>query len=567
MRSVRSQFGFFALALMFVVACGGYAYYIFFKQAETAEQRQQLLAKAFDSHLAGTFFNEEGRAILHGVLGLYAYPANERKPLYEKLKIYNNDPKAAVGTYATRAQDAIKENLARPLAPGFKENFEKHLAAFQAYHAEMFKVLDNPPDSREKFADAISSLNVLRSQIGGLRRVNSDALTKALNEANVERDIANNRQKSVLLGTFIGIGAVLAIFMMIMLRQFNSFSSTIAKALDDFKANRAVTVDLSKAAQFAEFKAVSSTLQEMQRQAEALSEVRSREASDLEVRAERAASLDYEMRTFEQSISSVVHAMQSNAEVLGTAAHELHKTTSAASDGSASLTNSSRSTDEAVTTMATAMTEMSQSIESLGAQLSQTLDAIGKASSVASETNASVEKLDGSAHKIGEVVSLIRSIAEQTNLLALNATIEAARAGESGRGFAVVANEVKSLATRTSQATEEIAAQIAAIQQTTTVSVTAIRTISSAVELAAVRTQDMAAVLHQQDSAIRSVAQSAEISKLQTNKMQRQTQEIAQWILEADQSAKSVDQISGELNKASQNIDAAVKQFLGRAAA
>ena len=66
----------------------------------------------------------------------------------------------------------------------------------------------------------------------------------------------------------------------------------------------------------------------------------------------------------------------------------------------------------------------------------------------------------GPANKIGEVVHLINDIASQTNLLALNATIEAARAGEAGKGFAVVASEVKSLATQTARATEEIGGQI-----------------------------------------------------------------------------------------------------------
>ena len=70
-----------------------------------------------------------------------------------------------------------------------------------------------------------------------------------------------------------------------------------------------------------------------------------------------------------------------------------------------------------------------------------------------------------SAGRIGEVVGLINTIAAQTNLLALNATIEAARAGEAGRGFAVVASEVKSLASQTAKATEEISEQIADIQK------------------------------------------------------------------------------------------------------
>ena len=87
---------------------------------------------------------------------------------------------------------------------------------------------------------------------------------------------------------------------------------------------------------------------------------------------------------------------------------------------------------------------------------------------------STVQALSTGAEKIGEVVKLIHSIAAQTNLLALNATIEAARAGESGRGFAVVASEVKALANQTAKATEEISAQVAAMQASTSEAVTSI---------------------------------------------------------------------------------------------
>ena len=96
-------------------------------------------------------------------------------------------------------------------------------------------------------------------------------------------------------------------------------------------------------------------------------------------------------------------------------------------------------------------------------------------------TNVQVATLSETAQQIDEVVDLINSIASQTNLLALNATIEAARAGESGKGFAVVASEVKSLASQTARATENIRSKIQAVQSQSEQAVTAIRAIAGTI--------------------------------------------------------------------------------------
>ena len=178
-------------------------------------------------------------------------------------------------------------------------------------------------------------------------------------------------------------------------------------------------------------------------------------------------------------------------------------------------------------------------------KLSATL--ASRAVNQARDTDGTVQGLAQSAGRIGEVVGLINTIAAQTNLLALNATIEAARAGEAGRGFAVVASEVKSLASQTAKATEEISEQIADIQKVAGEAIDAIKNIGGIIgEVNEVATA-IAAAVQQQGAATQEITRSTQFAAKGTKNVSENINGVK---ADADAAATAAD----DVRRASQTL-------------
>jgi methyl-accepting chemotaxis protein len=222
--------------------------------------------------------------------------------------------------------------------------------------------------------------------------------------------------------------------------------------------------------------------------------------------AERRAAMENIANDFERSVKGIVSSVATAAKGMQITAQSMTATASDASARAATVGAASDTASNNVGTVAAAAEELSSSVTEISRQVTRSSEIASKAVGDAERTNATVQVLSTGAEKIGEVVKLIHSIAAQTNLLALNATIEAARAGESGRGFAVVASEVKALANQTAKATEEISAQVAAMQSSTSDAVLSISGITETIAQMSEITVSIATSVDQQGEATREIA-------------------------------------------------------------
>ncbi len=188
--------------------------------------------------------------------------------------------------------------------------------------------------------------------------------------------------------------------------------------------------------------------------------------------------------------------------------------------------------------------ELSASFHEIARQVAHARDIARKAVAEASKAGDIVAALSLDAQKIGEVIGLISDIASQTNLLALNATIEAARAGETGRGFAVVAAEVKSLATRTAKATDEIGEQVSSVRASTSGVTGAITSIGEIIKTIDAITSAIAGSVEAQNAVTIDMSENMQVAAKGVEAITTSMNAIAQNTVKIDTAAKTVREIS-----------------------
>jgi methyl-accepting chemotaxis protein len=467
------------------------------------------------------------------------------------------DMQARSGVFLPVAVQAMDSARARYLAPeGFDALARDILAAWAAGRAPEVDLARWMAVTSPALDEMVS---VMAATEAGVRRVSAERTAQA--------EAAMWSQGALAL---LGFGLSVALVLLISLRVARPLDALAVSVRRLSEGARDVTVPGSgRADEIGTLARAMADFQEQQAEA-----ARLREAADAQREAARAAQdaalaemanrIESQTRDSFATIGARMGSVTEETQGVAAGAERI----SAAGQGAAQAASHAL---EASETVAAAAEEMSASIREISARMQEAASLTQTAVEGTREGSGTIRGLSEAVQRIGKVAEMIADIAGRTNLLALNATIEAARAGEAGKGFAVVASEVKSLASQTARATQEIGQQIAEVEAETGRAVEAIGRIGQTVEGLEHIAAGVAAAMEQQSAATqeiaRAVASSAEAAREVSGRVESLGHEAAdaadraeRMRGSADAAATALDEVRGTLVRTVRECSAAVER-------
>lgn len=311
-----------------------------------------------------------------------------------------------------------------------------------------------------------------------------------------------------------------------------------------------------------EIGAMAGAMQVFKQNAIARADLEAKEHAAADVQRRRAETIAELVDAFNRDISGVLDLVSKASATLETTARSLTGTADASTRNAQGVAAAAEQASANVRSVAAASEEMAASIGEISSRMNTSRAVAARAATCARETDTTVQSLVAVSARISEIVSLINSIAGQTNLLSLNATIEAARAGEAGKGFAVVAQEVKSLAEQTANATEDVSAQIKAIQDASKAAVGALHEISQVIEEINTISGEISDAMTQQGAATQEIARSVQQAAAGTSEVTSNIMDVRQGAAATGEDAGQVLKAAAHLSKEAADLRQRVEHFL-----
>ena len=472
-----------------------------------------------------------------------------------------------IGLYDKASEDTLA--LIERLAPLVQASDEKTLVdafrtAVQARRGASAQVFELALKGDTKGAFELSSQVAAKHRQEAIKAV--DAIIEKERAAIDASGTAADRDASLAIwvlaaGSALGLAIGFALFSLVALKG-------IARPITDMSGlmGRLADGDLKIAVEGAERRdevgALARSLEVFKEHAEKAQALEAEKAAEQQRKEQRQRTVEKAIGVFENSVRAALDALAAASTEMRATAESMSATAEEASRQAAAVSSASEEASTNVQTVAAATEEMSSTAAEIGRQVTQSSAIAAKAVDEAKHTDDTVQGLAAAAQKIGDVVQLINDVASQTNLLALNATIEAARAGEAGKGFAVVASEVKALANQTGKATEEISAQISAMQGATREAVDAIKNIGRTITQMSEIATTIAAAIEEQGTATQEIARNTQEASRGTQEVSSNIVGVNQAASETGAAATQVLESSGDLGKQAETLRTEVDRFL-----
>ena len=277
---------------------------------------------------------------------------------------------------------------------------------------------------------------------------------------------------------------------------------------------------------------------------------------------EKADALQSMADHFEATVKAKVAEVAVSTAAIGRTANAMAEHSEHSGGHSITVGNSARDTNERAAIVSAATRQLAASVNEIAQQVGHSSGIARKAVEDVNATSCHMDELSQAVQSIGEIVKLINDIAAQTNLLALNATIEAARAGEAGKGFAVVATEVKNLANQTAKATDEIAQQVGAVQNSTREMITSIQEVADTIRTIDQVSSAIAGAVQEQEAATQEIASNINEVAHEAMEVSANVTALAQASTKSSAGTVRVIWSAKSLTQVVQSLDEEVERFL-----